>query len=169
MDRETLAHAFDPFFTTKEVGKGTGLGLSTVFGIVKQTGGFVFCDSQVGRGTTFRIFLTRHIPVEEPVEAPKVEEKKGAADHTGQVHAHRYGRHRGQGSDGEPEELAATQAGAVAAERRRQCHWPPRRMAATKRSAIAGHRAKLGYRLLARQRCTANPSACDSSPPVSTR
>ncbi len=82
--KEILDKIFDPFFTTKEVGKGTGLGLSMVYGIVKQTGGFVFCDTQVGRGTTFRIFLTRHIPeAEAPVEAPKVEEKKAAADHTG--------------------------------------------------------------------------------------
>jgi two-component system cell cycle sensor histidine kinase/response regulator CckA len=74
---------FEPFFTTKEVGKGTGLGLSMVYGIVKQTGGFVFCDSQMGRGTTFRIFLTRDIAVEAPIETPKVQEKKAAADHTG--------------------------------------------------------------------------------------
>jgi two-component system cell cycle sensor histidine kinase/response regulator CckA len=88
---DVIGKIFDPFYTTKDIGKGTGLGLATVYGFIKQTGGFIYVDSELDKGTTFRIFIPRYVPAADDatqppeVAAPRLagpmppaEEKKGA-------------------------------------------------------------------------------------------
>jgi two-component system cell cycle sensor histidine kinase/response regulator CckA len=75
MTPEVMRKIFEPFFSTKEIGRGTGLGLSTVYGIVKQTGGYIFADSDAGNGTTMHVYLPRLVETAVEAEQPPIERR----------------------------------------------------------------------------------------------